>query len=153
MRIGLSQISGLDLLDVLAADQVRLPVILMTAPQEFQLAAKSLDYEDSYVLKMPFSDQELLTIVGGVMKAWCSDEQRQRELETFARIASLSPRQRQILTQVFCGVSNRAIANKLGISVKTVELHRSCMMKKMRAESLIELIKMATPYRQYMQEW
>jgi FixJ family two-component response regulator len=63
------------------------------------------------------------------------------------RFASLSPRQRQVLQYVFEGSANRSIADALGISVKTVELHRACMMKKMRARSVIDLVKTMSRFR------
>jgi len=64
-----------------------------------------------------------------------------------ARFSSLSRRQREVLRYVFEGNGNREIANRLGISVKTVELHRACVMKKMQADSLIALVRMMADFR------
>ena len=62
-------------------------------------------------------------------------------------------RQRQVLRQVFAGSGNRPSRDALGISVKTVELHRACMMKKMRADSVVALIRMMSNYRRALEQY
>ncbi|MGI9294229.1 MAG: response regulator transcription factor, partial [Pseudomonadales bacterium] len=145
----LPEMNGLDLLNVLAADEISLPTVLMMAEVDLRLAVESMRYGASYVIQKPVSRQLLLDTLELVM---ADGSAQHKPLENGAlqeslhdieqRVASLSPRQREILAYVFDGKLNKVIADKLGISIKTVELHRARMMEKMRAESVIELIKM-----------
>jgi FixJ family two-component response regulator len=146
-------ISGPELLNVLAADGVSLPVVFTTAHPDVQVAVNTMRYGASYVIQKPFAEQDLLATIMMVIAEFYAPELKQCRQPAYAgaspvvrRLESLSPRQREILTHVYAGELNKAIAKKLGISVKTVELHRARMMQKMRAESLIELIKMTAPF-------
>lgn len=152
-------ISGSELLDVLAADGVALPVVFTTSKPDVQVAVNTMRYGASYILQKPIEEQDLLATVMMVIAEFYAPEMKQSRTITSAddmhvvkRLESLSRRQRQILTHVYAGDLNKAIAKKLGISVKTVELHRARMMQKMRADSLIELIKMTTPFSTLLYE-
>ena len=146
-------ISGPELLNVLAADGVSLPVVFTTAYPDVQVAVNTMRYGASYVIQKPCDEQDLLATVMMVIAEFYAPEMRQQRLSQYSggtnvmkRLDSLSQRQREILTHVYAGELNKTIAKKLGISVKTVELHRARMMHKMQAESLIDLIKMTAPF-------
>jgi two-component system, LuxR family, response regulator FixJ len=151
--LSLAPLSGVELLDVFRADRVTLPTILIGATSELALAVKAMRYGASYVLWRPFNATLLVDVVNSVLREWsdvaqshaASDERDLQSLED--RFSSLSRRQRQVLRYVFEGNGNREIANALGISIKTVELHRACAMKKMRADSVIALVKMMADFR------
>lgn len=153
-------ISGPELLNVLSADGIALPVVFTTADPDVEIAVNTMRYGASYVIQKPFDDQDLLATVMMVIVEFYAPEMRQPQRLALngtnnveRRMASLSPRQHEILTHVYAGELNKAIAKKMGISVKTVELHRAKMMHKMRAESLIELIKMTAPCSNLLQQY
>ena len=124
-----------------------LPFVATIARPSVSRAVECMRRGAAYVLHKPFSRQQLLRVLDRVTTtrspaaAAASPDDDVRH-----RLASLSPRQKQILGQVFEGRINKTIAHNLGISIKTVELHRSKMMRKMRAASAVELIRMTTPY-------
>jgi two-component system, LuxR family, response regulator FixJ len=158
-HLSLKPISGLELLDVFRADRVTLPTILIGTTAELSLGVRALRYGTSYVLWRPFTAALLMDVVSNVLREWSAppaapvasvDQDNLRSLED--RFSSLSKRQRQVLRYVFEGNGNREIATTLGISIKTVELHRACAMKKLRAESVIELVKMMTDFRHALEQ-
>jgi FixJ family two-component response regulator len=153
-HLRLTPMSGIELLDVLRADRIALPSVLIGTTAELHLAVKAMRYGGTYVLWRPFPASLLDEVIASVLREWSetpaprapdSDESTMRAFED--RLASLSLRQRQVLRRVFEGSANRDIADDLGISVKTVELHRSGMMKKMHANSVASLIRMMSEYR------
>ena len=153
-HLRLTPMSGIELLDVLRADRITLPSVLIGSTEELHLAVKAMRYGGTYILWRPFSASLLDEVIASVLREWNEapaprtpdpDELTMRAFEE--RLASLSRRQRQVLRHVFEGSANRDIADHLGISVKTVELHRSEMMKKMNADSVASLIRMMSDYR------
>jgi two-component system, LuxR family, response regulator FixJ len=153
-HLDLAPMTGVELLDVFRSDRVTLPLVLIGALSQLQLAVKAMRYSGTYILWRPFSVSLLEQVVSSVLHEWNEEPRRSaveeehdsmRTLEE--RFASLSRRQRQVLRYVFEGNANRAIAERLGISIKTVELHRACMMKKMHADSVAALIRMMSEYR------
>jgi two-component system, LuxR family, response regulator FixJ len=153
-HLRLTPMSGVELLDVLRADRVALPAVLIGTAAERQLAVKAMRYGGTFILWRPFPASLLHEVIASVLTEWSetpaprapdSDRSAMRAFED--RLTSLSLRQRQVLRRVFEGSANRDIAADLGISVKTVELHRSEMMKKMHADSVASLIRMMSDYR------
>jgi two-component system, LuxR family, response regulator FixJ len=153
-HLQLAPMSGVELLDVLRADRITLPAVLIGATTELPLAVKAMRYGGTYILWRPFSASLLGEVIASVLREWNETpapravDSEGAEVRAFEeRLASLSRRQRQVLRHVFEGSANRHIADQLGISVKTVELHRSEMMKKMHADSVTSLIRMMSDYR------
>jgi two-component system, LuxR family, response regulator FixJ len=152
-HLSLAPLNGVELLDVFRADRVTLPTILIGGTSELALAVKAMRYGAGYVLWRPFTATLLVDVVRNVLREWnerapalaAASDTDMGSLEE--RFSSLSKRQRQVLRHVFEGIGNREIAAVLGISIKTVELHRACAMKKMRADSVIALVKMLTDFR------
>lgn len=145
----LPQMTGIDLLNVLAADEVAIPTVLMIEQVDLRMAVEAMRYGAAYILQKPVPIQVLFDTLSLVLAAApasqtpTTDATLQQSLSDIEqRVASLSPRQREILAYVFDGKLNKVIAHQLGISIKTVELHRARMMEKMQAGSVIELIKM-----------
>jgi two-component system, LuxR family, response regulator FixJ len=153
-HLRLTPMSGIELLDVLRADRIALPSVLIGTTAELNLAVKAMRYGGTYILWRPFPASLLDEVIASVLREWSerpasrahdSDESTMRAFE--GRLESLSLRQRQVLRRVFEGSANRDIADDLGISVKTVELHRSEMMKRMQADSVASLMRMRSVYR------
>ncbi|MGD9387195.1 MAG: LuxR C-terminal-related transcriptional regulator, partial [Gammaproteobacteria bacterium] len=94
-------------------------------------------------LQKPFEDQELVDRINDAMKQ--AAEQREGELERLEildRIDSLTAREKQVMEQVVLGKANKVIAGDLGVSQRTVEIHRARVMEKMQANSLAHLVRM-----------
>lgn len=153
-RLHMQPMTGVELLDVFHADGVALPTILIGTACELQLAVKAARYSGTYILWQPFAASLLVEVIAGMLREWGSSAHTVLASECATiedRLASLSRRQRQVLRHVFEGSGNRAIAEALGISIKTVELHRACMMKKMRADSVVALVRMMSDVRRSLE--
>lgn len=153
-HLTLEPMNGIELLDVFRADGVSLPTVLIGSASELHLAIKAARYGGTYVLCWPFSPALLNEVIATMRNEWREpapaplDESHAIE----RRLASLSKRQLEVLRQVFAGNGNRTIASALGVSIKTVELHRACMMKKMGASSVVALIRMLSNCRQALEQ-
>jgi len=157
-HLTLAPMNGVELLDVFRADGISLPTVLLGSASELHLAIKAMRYGGTYVLWRPFSAMLLNDVIATMLREWrepaprAADEASETTQSIEERYASLSKRQREVLREVFAGNCNRSIADALGISVKTVELHRACMMKKMRADSVVTLIRMMSNYRRALEQ-
>ncbi len=146
--VDLPNLNGLDLLDILRADGIVTATVLMGGAISVAQAVEAMHAGAGYLLKKPFTDCELETAVSRAMSraATAIDTGIVRQ-----RYQKLSPRQRQLLELVFHGRTNRQIADRLSISQKTVELHRSAMMQKMGADTLVDLIRLVSSCRDLLQ--
>ncbi len=146
--IDLPMLSGLDLLDILQADGVAVATVLMGGAISVAQAVEVMHAGAGYLLKKPFTDKELETALRRAVSKAASGPDNGLVRQRYQR---LSPRQRQLLGLVFAGRTNRQIAERLSISQKTVELHRSAMMRKMGADTLVELIRLVSSCRDLVQ--
>jgi two-component system, LuxR family, response regulator FixJ len=137
-------ISGLELQERLAARRINVPIIFITGHGDVQMAVRALQAGAFDFVEKPFNDQDLLD---RIQKALAFDAERRgkeaQRAQLQALFASLTPREREVLALVVEGMSNKAIANTLGLSAKTVEVHRAKVMEKMHARSISDLVKMA----------
>ena len=142
----LPDLTGFDLLDILAADEMSIPTILTSETIDVPVAVEAMYRGAGYILQKPFAYEQMLLALRRVIAKPAAMDPRTQQIEK--RIAALSPRQRQMLINVFEGKTNKEIAQALEISIKTVELHRASMMQKMGAHSLAELIKLTARHSQ-----
>ncbi len=142
----LPELTGFDLLDILASDEMYIPTVLTSQCIDVPVAVEAMYRGAGYILEKPFSVDQLLLALRRVIAKPAAMDPRTKQVEK--RIAALSPRQRQMLINVFEGKTNKEIAQTLDISIKTVELHRASMMQKMGVHSLAELIKMTARHSQ-----
>lgn len=137
-------LSGLELQERLTAQKINIPIIFITGHGDVQMAVRAVKSGAFDFIEKPFNDQDLLD---RIQKAIVFDrEQRGKEVQRGQLrmlFANLTPREREVLDLVVEGMSNKAIANSLGLSAKTVEVHRAKMMEKMQAHSVSDLVKMA----------
>ncbi|MBI3444732.1 MAG: response regulator transcription factor [Magnetospirillum sp.] len=135
--------SGLDLLRVLQDRGLETPLIVITGHADVSMAVQALKEGATDFIEKPFDDSTFLTSIAKALirseRLWA--ERRRRNLIE-ARAASLTPREREVMILVAQGLSNKAAAAELGISVRTVEIHRARVMEKMDAESLSALVRM-----------
>ncbi len=142
--VRMPEIDGMELLRRLNADGVTLPVIVMTGHGDVPLAVEAMKLGAVDFLEKPFDDDALLTSVRMALSRNQADsEQELRKAEIRERLASLSPREQQVLDGLVAGHPNKTIAFDLGISARTVEVYRANVMTKMQARSLSELVRMA----------
>jgi len=137
-------LSGIDLQDELVARKAQLPVIMISGYGDVTTAARAMRAGAIDFLEKPISRQLLLDRVREALEV---DRQRRRaeaeRAEVAARVARLTPRERQVMELVVSGNTNKVIAIDLGLCEKTVEVHRAHVMEKMKVQSLAELVRLA----------
>jgi two-component system, LuxR family, response regulator FixJ len=135
---------GLSLQRRLAEIGCRLPVIIMTGQGDVPRAVEALKAGAADFLQKPFDDDLLLHAVRAAMAASIRTSDQVAEAAEFvARLANLTPREREVLDQLVTGQPNKVIGYKLGTSPRTVEVHRARVMQKMAASNLATLVRMS----------
>jgi len=136
--------SGFDLQRTLARRNLTLPVIMITGYGDVRAAVRAMKAGAIDFIEKPFSGQLLLDSIAYAfrMHGRARRAEGQRE-QVHQRYALLTRRERQVMGLVVAGKTNRCVATELGVSEKTIELHRSQVMTKMRAENLADLIRIA----------
>lgn len=136
--------SGLQLLDLLKQQDVAIPVIFITGHGDIAMAVQAMKAGAIDFIEKPFDSERLLGTVRRCLSE-CVSLNSTNELrhEIEARVASLTKRERQVMDLLVEGKQNKVIAQELGISPRTVELHRSKVMEKLRAHSLSEVVRAA----------
>ena len=136
--------SGLDMHDALRERGVALPTLIITGHGDVTAAVRALKNGCLDFIEKPFSDQ---TLLDRVRIALDNDEQCRSERERLqsvqARLNRLTPREQEVMSLVVHGKLNKQIASDLGLSHKTIEVHRAHVMEKMQAGSLADLVRMA----------
>jgi two-component system response regulator FixJ len=136
--------NGLELQAKLKHDEVELPVIIITGHGDVAMAVQALKEGASDFIEKPFDEDVLArSVEEALAKNAQSFKERQALDDIKARLAELTPREREVMEYVVQGLPNKAVAAELNISVRTVEIHRGRVMEKMQAGSLSELVRMA----------
>jgi FixJ family two-component response regulator len=144
LDVRLRGISGLDFQRKLSDFGISVPIIFITGHGDIQMSVRAMKAGAVEFLTKPFRDQDLLDAIHVALEK--DRERRQRGAEVAqlqARFAALTPRERQVLPLVVSGLPNKLIAAELGISEAATKVHRSQLMRKMRADSLPDLVRMA----------
>jgi FixJ family two-component response regulator len=136
--------SGLDLQRELAAAHRKLPIIFITGHGDIPMSVQAMKGGAIEFLTKPFRDQDLLDAVEAGLARDRARRESDRALAALReRFDTLSSREREIMLHVVAGRLNKQIANDIGIAESTVKVHRTHLMRKMRAHSLPELSRMA----------
>jgi FixJ family two-component response regulator len=126
-----------------------IPVIFITGHGDISMAVEAMRHGAFDFLPKPFRDQDLLD---RIQKALEKDAKSRREIAQTERIRqqfeSLTPREREVLGLVTSGKANKVMAADLGVSQRTIEIHRARVMEKMQANSLAQLVRMVLNLRE-----
>jgi two-component system response regulator FixJ len=132
------------LLHRLQAGGRKLPIVIMTGHGDIPLAVEAMKLGALDFLEKPFEDERLIGMINTALKQRLDEVQiGAATAELAARIATLSPRERQVLDGLVAGLSNKLIARDYGISPRTIEVYRANVMTKMQAGSISELVRLA----------
>ena len=136
--------SGLELQREMASKGINIPVIFVTGHGDIPMSVQAMKAGAVEFLTKPFRDQDLLDAISQAVKRdRAARRQRDNLAEMRKNLDSLTPRELEVMTMVVAGMLNKQIASDLGISEKTIKVHRANVMHKMQAGSLAELVRMA----------
>ena len=136
---------GLDLFNILKQKHLRYPVIFITGHGDIPLAVSAIKKGAYDFLTKPFREGELLEkIQAAIAHHQSTKEQNQELADIQARVDCCTPREYDVMRLLIRGLPNKGIAETLGISPRTVEIHRAHVMEKMQAESLPDLVRMVS---------
>ncbi|WP_332672758.1 response regulator transcription factor [Aromatoleum sp.] len=134
--------SGLELFEELKRRRSPLPVIFITGHGDVPMAVSAVKKGAVDFIEKPFGDRDMLALIEQCLAAERENRIKRRlETEVARRLAHLTHREREVLDLIIGGKLNKQIADVLGISIKTVEVHRARVMEKMGANSLAELVQ------------
>jgi two-component system response regulator FixJ len=137
-------IDGIELLQRLKTSRNRFPVVIMTGQGDVRLAVEAMKQGAVDFLEKPFEDDRLIAMIDTALtQAHAEGKNEAITLDIAARVASLSPRERQVMDGLIAGLSNKMIAREYDISPRTIEVYRANVMTKMQAGNLSELVRLA----------
>jgi len=143
LDIRMPGLGGLELQDKLIERGSTLPIVFITGHGDVPMAVEAMQKGAVDFIQKPFRDQDLLDRINTAMQA---DRERRSErrlkADVLDRISKLTKREKEVLDLVVTGKPNKVIAYELGVSQRTVEIHRARVMEKMQARSLADLVKM-----------
>ena len=142
--IRMPEMDGLELQQHLIERSLHFPMIVITGHGDVPLAVRAMKAGAIDFIEKPFASEAILESIGAALSRLAApDERDPAAVAAAAKLALLSPREREVLEGLLAGLPNKSIAYDLAISPRTVEIHRARVMDKMGARSLSELIRLA----------
>ena len=143
LDVRLPGLSGLDFQRELAARNIRLPIVFLTGHGDIPMSVRAIKAGAVEFLTKPFRDQDLLDAVRIALEQDRARREQEKEVtEIQRRFDSLTSREQEVISMVVTGMLNKQIADQLGTAESTVKVQRSRAMEKMKAESVIDLVRM-----------
>jgi FixJ family two-component response regulator len=144
LDVRLPGVSGLDFQRDLAARNIAIPIIFITGHGDIPMSVEAMKAGALEFLTKPFRGQALLDAIQKALERdRAARHEQSRVAQLHQRLATLTPREREVMQLVISGLLNKQIAGELGASERTVKIHRGQVMRKMQAESLPDLVRMA----------
>lgn len=138
-------ISGVELVERLKKRGTTAPIIVITGHADVPLAIQAMKAGVADFIEKPFDDEVMLSAIRSAIAQQAGDEEAEAERQAIReRIATLSPREREVMDGLVAGKANKVIAYDLEISARTIEVYRANLMMKMQAKTLSELVRMVT---------
>lgn len=148
LDVSLPDLSGLELQEHVAHYRKDMPIIFITGHGDIPMSVQAMKAGAIEFLTKPFADDVLLSAIRNALARSHGERGRQAEMRALRDVyASLSPREREVMTRVVQGRLNKQVAAELGISEITVKAHRGRVMRKMNAASVADLVRMAASLR------
>jgi FixJ family two-component response regulator len=148
LDVNLPDLNGLELQMRLTEHQLEMPIIFITGHGDIPMSVRAMKAGAAEFLTKPFRDDVLVAAIGSALERSRAALADGAELEGLrASFASLSPREQEVMQLVVSGLLNKQVGGELGISEITVKAHRGKVMRKMKADSLADLVKMAARLR------
>lgn len=142
LDIRMPDMSGLELQTELARRRIKVPIIFITGHGDVPMAVQAIQRGATHFMQKPFREEELLDCIRKALDDSTTADGAAREINELRRRESkLTPREREVMQRVVAGEANKVIAIELGLSQRTVEIHRARVMEKMEAPSLADLVK------------
>lgn len=144
LDVRLHGMSGLDLQAELGRLEIDIPTIIVTGHGDVAMAVRAMKMGAIDFIEKPFNDQELLDRIQRAIDADLTARRGGQEREQIgALLATLSPREREVMDLLVLGKANKEVADQLGLSTRTVEGHRARLMEKLACTSLAELVRLS----------
>ncbi|MEO5938346.1 MAG: response regulator [Sphingomonas sp.] len=144
LDVRMPQTDGIQVLDALASQVDQFDVLIMTAHGDVDTAVKAMKRGARDFLEKPFTDQLLLDVLNGLFLALPTRvEAHEERSDAVLRVSRLTSREREVLDGLVAGLPNKLIAYRLGISIRTVEMHRGRLMERLGVKSLVDALKIA----------
>ena len=141
-------LNGLELQKRVAVERPEMPIIFITGHGTISMTVQAMKAGAVEFLTKPFNHESLLTAIRNAIERSKALVERIAELQALkSRYAGLTSREREVFALVVAGLLNKQVGSELGISETTVKAHRGCVMRKMKAESVAELVNMAARLR------
>jgi FixJ family two-component response regulator len=143
LDLAMPEVSGLELQSMLAEKGSLVPIVFLTAHGDVRKSVQAMKHGASDFLTKPVNDEDLLGAVRAAIEKDRALRRERAELsEIRARLATLTPREREVLEYVVAGKLNKQIAGELGTVEQTVKVHRAHVMEKMKVQSVAELVRL-----------
>ena len=148
LDVTLPDLNGLDLQARIAADGVDMPIIFITGHGDVPMTVRAMKAGAMEFLTKPFGDEVLLSAIRSAIERSHTALGREAEVRSLReRHALLTPREREVMALVLSGLLNKQVGGELGITEITVKAHQGKVMRKMQADSLADLVRMAARLR------